>query len=56
MEALELCTKAGIAIGDDIARSARAVALSEADNKIDIELLVYDRKGKLVGEAGFTQP
>jgi cobalt-precorrin-5B (C1)-methyltransferase len=54
LEALEICGEKGIPIGDDIARSARAVALTEADHKIDIELLVYDRKGNLVGEAGFT--
>lgn len=53
MEALEICGAAGIPIGDDIARSARDVARAEADNRIDIELLVYDRKGNLVGEAGF---
>lgn len=55
MEALEICTAANIPIGDDIARSARTVALAEADHKIDIELLVYDRKGNLVGEAGFAR-
>jgi cobalt-precorrin-5B (C1)-methyltransferase len=55
MEALELCAKAGIAIGTDIAQSARAVALRESDHQVDIELLVFDRKGALVGEAGFTQ-
>ncbi|WP_374653285.1 cobalt-precorrin-5B (C(1))-methyltransferase [Dongia sp.] len=55
MEALELCGKAGIPIGRDIAQSARAVALRESDNRIDIELLVFDRKGNLVGEDGFTQ-
>jgi len=53
MEALELCTKAGIAIGADIARAAQDVALTESDHKIRIELLVYDRKGALVGEAPF---
>lgn len=55
MEALELCTQAGIPIGTDIAQSARAVALRESDNQIDIELLVFDRKGNLVGEAPFTK-
>jgi cobalt-precorrin-5B (C1)-methyltransferase len=53
LEALEICTAAKIPIGDDIARSARDIALTEADHRIDIELLVYDRKGNLVGEAGF---
>lgn len=53
MEALELCTQAGIPIGTDIAHSAREVALKESDHQIDIELLVFDRKGVLVGEAGF---
>lgn len=53
MEALEICSAAGIAIGVDIARAAKAVALAEVDHRIDIELLVYDRKGNLVGESGF---
>jgi cobalt-precorrin-5B (C1)-methyltransferase len=53
MEALELCTKAGIEIGGDIARAAQNVALKESDHKIQIELLVYDRKGNLIGEAPF---
>ncbi len=55
MEALEICTAANIPIGDDIAKSARTIALTEADHRIDIELLVYDRKGNLVGEAGFAR-
>lgn len=55
MEALEICTAANIPIGDEIAKSARAIALTEADHRIDIELLVYDRKGNLVGEAGFAR-
>ncbi len=55
MEALQLCTQAGIDIGHDIARSAQDVALAESDHRIAIELLVYDRKGNLVGEAPFKK-
>lgn len=55
MEALQLCTQAGIGIGHDIARSAQQVALIESDHRIAIELLVYDRKGNLVGEAPFKK-
>jgi cobalt-precorrin-5B (C1)-methyltransferase len=55
MEALEHCTKAGIAIGADIARAAQEVALRECDHRIEIELLVYDRKGNLVGAAPFRK-
>jgi cobalt-precorrin-5B (C1)-methyltransferase len=55
MEALELCTKASIPIGNDIAKSAQAVAMRESDHQIEIELLVYDRKGNLVGEVAFTR-
>ncbi len=55
MEVLELCTKACIPIGQDIAKSAQVVALKESDHQIEIELLVYDRKGNLVGEAAFTR-
>lgn len=55
MEALELCTKAGIPIATDIARSAQQVALRESDHRIEIELLVFDRKGNLVGSAAFAR-
>jgi cobalt-precorrin-5B (C1)-methyltransferase len=55
MEALDLCTQAGIGIGHDIARSAQDVALGESDHRIEIELLVYDRKGNLVGEMPFKK-
>ncbi|WP_374377942.1 cobalt-precorrin-5B (C(1))-methyltransferase [Dongia sp.] len=55
MEALELCNKAGIPIGTDIARAAQDVALTESDHRLEIELLVYDRKGNLVGEAPFRR-
>lgn len=53
LEALELCNKAGIAIGHDIARSAQQVALLQSDHQIKVELLVFDRQGNLVGEAPF---
>lgn len=55
MEALELCSKTGIRIGSDIAQAAQDVALKESDHRIEIELLVYDRKGNLVGEAPFRK-
>ena len=54
LEVLELCGKAGIPIGTAVARAAREVALAGSDHKIDIELLVFDRTGNLVGEAGFA--
>ncbi len=55
MEALDLCTKAGIAIGADIAKAAQEVALRESGRQLEIELLVFDRKGNLVGEAPFKK-
>ena len=53
MAALEMAQAAGVPLGDAIAEKARAVAEAEVDNKVDIELLVVDRAGEVVGHAGF---
>jgi cobalt-precorrin-5B (C1)-methyltransferase len=55
MEALELAHGAGLALADWVAARARRVAVAEADGKIDVELLIYDRAGGLVGHAGFAR-
>jgi cobalt-precorrin-5B (C1)-methyltransferase len=53
-EAFTLAGNAGIALADAVARKARAVALDVVEGAgIDIELLVYDRQGRLVGSAPF---
>jgi cobalt-precorrin-5B (C1)-methyltransferase len=53
MEALTLAQRAALSLGDWVATKARAVAKAEADRKVDIELMVLDRDGALVGHADF---
>jgi len=44
----------GIALGDAVARAARAVAAQVVAGKpIEIEVVLFDRDGALVGRAGF---
>jgi cobalt-precorrin-5B (C1)-methyltransferase len=50
---LDIACKAGLPLGDWVAAKARAVAIAEADGKVDIELLIFDRAGETVGHAGF---
>jgi cobalt-precorrin-5B (C1)-methyltransferase len=56
MEALSLAQAAALPLGDWVAKKAQAVARAEADSKVDIEILVCDRAGELVGHADFTTP
>ena len=53
MEALILAQAASVPLGDWVAARARDVATAEAGRKVDIELMVLDRGGALVGHAGF---
>jgi cobalt-precorrin-5B (C1)-methyltransferase len=53
MEALEIARVRGLPLGDWVAAKARDVAAAEADAKVDIELLIFDRAGETVGHAGF---
>ncbi len=55
MEALGLARDSGLALGDAVAKYARQIVLDEIDGRVEIEILVYDREGKLAGEAGFAQ-
>jgi cobalt-precorrin-5B (C1)-methyltransferase len=55
-EALEYTTKAGFALGDAVAVAAREVALAKADGVCDIEIIVFDRRGVMVGRAPFSKP
>jgi cobalt-precorrin-5B (C1)-methyltransferase len=56
MEALEIARRAGLALGDWVAAKARDVAKTEADGRVDVELLIIDRAGETVGHAGFGTP
>jgi cobalt-precorrin-5B (C1)-methyltransferase len=55
LEALEAARQAGLPLGDWVAARARAVATTEVDDKVDIELMIFDRSGALVGHADFAR-
>ena len=51
-QVLEMATKAGLPLADQVARDARAQALSVLDGApVAVEMLVVDRAGRIVGEA-----
>ena len=50
--ALAIAESAGLALGDAVASRARATALGVLDGAAEIEVLVYDRGGRLVGIDG----
>jgi cobalt-precorrin-5B (C1)-methyltransferase len=53
MEALEIARQGALPLGDWVAAKARDVAMVEADAKVDIEILIFDRAGETVGHAAF---
>jgi cobalt-precorrin-5B (C1)-methyltransferase len=53
LDALAQARDAGVPLGDWVAARARAVAAAEVDRKVEIELLIVDRAGAVVGHAGF---
>ena len=53
MEALKIAQGAGLPLGGWVAKKARDVAKAAADGRIDIELMIIDRTGAVVGHAGF---
>jgi cobalt-precorrin-5B (C1)-methyltransferase len=55
MEVLELTQAAGLDLAGRLAAKAQAVALEACDNAVAIEILIYDRKGGLVGHADFRR-
>lgn len=52
-QVLELSQQHGIALGDSVASKAREQALAMLDGATQVEVLVFDRLGVLVGRAGF---
>jgi cobalt-precorrin-5B (C1)-methyltransferase len=44
-----------VALGDAVAANARTECLKLADGAFDVEIVVYDRRGSLVGRAPFAQ-
>jgi cobalt-precorrin-5B (C1)-methyltransferase len=54
LHALELAREAGIPLADAVAAGARATAVRALDGAaVEVEVLVVDRGGAIVGEATF---
>ena len=49
--ALELARQAGVPLADAVARRARQTALDVLDGETDVEVLIFDRTGRLCGRA-----
>lgn len=49
MEVLTLATDAGLPLADRVAREARGIALGDLRGETEVEVLVFDRGGALVG-------
>ena len=50
-QVLELARQAGLPLADAVARKARATALGVLDGQTRVEVLIFDRRGTLVGRA-----
>jgi cobalt-precorrin-5B (C1)-methyltransferase len=50
-QVLELARQAGLALADAVAQKARATALGVLDGETRVEVLIFDRRGGLVGRA-----
>ncbi|MGI9436805.1 MAG: cobalt-precorrin-5B (C(1))-methyltransferase, partial [Geminicoccaceae bacterium] len=48
---LQLAREARLPLADDVADRARSFVLEQLDDKIAIEVMVFDRAGELVGRA-----
>ncbi len=51
MEALSLCQTANVPIADIMAKGAREVAMAALAGGTDVDVLIYDRQGLLVGQS-----
>ncbi len=49
----EIAEKNDLALGDAVAKAAQQKALDEVRNSVAVEIIVYDRSGKLVGRSEF---
>jgi hypothetical protein len=54
MEALSIAQQQGIPLAQTVADKAHEVAREHVNGKVAIEVLVYDRDGKLVGGTDFA--
>jgi cobalt-precorrin-5B (C1)-methyltransferase len=50
-QVLELARQAGLPLADAVARKARTTALAVLDGETHVEVLIFDRRGGLVGRA-----
>ncbi len=50
-QVLELARQAGLPLADAVAQKARATALGVLDGETRVEVLIFDRRGGLVGRA-----
>jgi len=50
---LQIAQNKGLALGDAVAAAARAEAKKVSEGTFDVEVILYDRLGKMVGRAGF---
>jgi hypothetical protein len=48
---LELAQDIGVPLADDVATKARRVALDQLDGACTLEVMVFDRDGRLIGHA-----
>ena len=49
---LQLARHAELPLADDVAARARSVVIEHVDGKVAVEVLIFDRAGELVGQAG----
>jgi cobalt-precorrin-5B (C1)-methyltransferase len=53
-EALTIAQQQGVPLAQAVADKAQQVALEEVNGKVAIEILVYDREGRMVAGTGFN--
>jgi cobalt-precorrin-5B (C1)-methyltransferase len=53
-QVLEMARAAGLALGDAVAAEARETALATLAGRVAVEVVIFDRKGEVVGRAGFA--
>jgi cobalt-precorrin-5B (C1)-methyltransferase len=51
-QALAMASAAGVALGDEVCRHARAFACSVVPASVQVEVFAIDRQGGIVGTAG----
>jgi cobalt-precorrin-5B (C1)-methyltransferase len=50
---MEIMESNGLTLGDHVAKTAQDISFKEVRNAVDIEVLVYDRRGNQIGHAPF---